>query len=266
MRLARTHDGDIGYLEAGQGDAIVLLHGIGSGARSWLAQIADLSSRWRVIAWNAPGYPPSASLPIAAPSAGDYAERLRDLLDWIGVDRCHLVGHSLGCLIAARYARLYPSRVASLTLASCALGHARLANDDRESLLASRIGDISELGARGMAEKRGPRLLGHGAAPELISAVVDTMALVDPAGYAQAARMLSSGDLVADIEQLSPDLAVQFLYGDADVITPPHANRLAAQARPASPVAVMKGAGHACYLEQPALFSRIVEGFSSAHG
>ena len=59
-RIARLHGGDIGYLDAGQGATLVLLHGIGSSSRSWKAQIERLASDWRIIAWNAPGYPPSA--------------------------------------------------------------------------------------------------------------------------------------------------------------------------------------------------------------
>lgn len=261
-RIARLPGGDIACLEAGKGAAFVLLHGIGSAARSWSAQIGALSSHWRVIAWNAPGYPPSAHLAADAPSATDYAARLEALLDSCGVSHCHLVGHSLGCLIAARFTRLHPERVRSLTLASCALGHARLAADERARLLQSRIDDVRELGPRGMAEKRGPRLLGPGASQDAIAAVVETMASVDPHGYAQASRMLSGGDLIGDIEALAPQVPMQFIYGGADVITPSDVNLRAAAARPDAPVTRLEGAGHACYVEQPDAFSAALDTFA----
>lgn len=266
LQIALLAGGDLTFLDAGVGPAIVLLHGIGSAARSWEQQIAALSPRWRVIAWNAPGYPPSAPLPMEGPSASDYADRLALTLDHIGVQKCHLVGHSLGCLIAGRFARLHPHRVTTLTLASCAVGHARLEASDRESLLSSRIGDVEALGARGMAEKRGPRLLGPGASAETIRAVVETMARVEPKGYGQASRMLSSGDLIEDIGALAPELPVQFIYGSADVITPPEVNLRAAAARPGAPVTVLPGAGHACYVEQPGSFGRAIEEFAKQHG
>ncbi|MBX9759200.1 MAG: alpha/beta hydrolase [Beijerinckiaceae bacterium] len=264
-RIARLPGGDIAYMEAGRGPAFVLLHGIGSAARSWGAQIASLSAHWRVIAWNAPGYPPSSPLESEAPSAADYAARLEALLDSCAVSQCHLVGHSLGCLVAAHFTRLHPARVRSLTLASCALGHARLPADERARLLDSRIGDVRDLGPRGMAEKRGPRLLGPGASPDTRAAVIETMAGVDPHGYAQASRMLSGGDLIGDIEAMAPEVPIQFIFGSADVITPPEVNLRAASARPGSPVTRIEGAGHACYVEQPDAFSAALESFAREH-
>ena len=55
LKLVDTPRGKIPYLEAGQGPPLLLLHGIGSGAASWGAQIDAFSNRYRVIAWNAPG-------------------------------------------------------------------------------------------------------------------------------------------------------------------------------------------------------------------
>ncbi|MDP2357546.1 MAG: alpha/beta hydrolase [Beijerinckiaceae bacterium] len=271
---ARSHElqivplagGDLAFLDAGAGPTIVLLHGIGSAAHSWEALVTALAPRWRVVAWNAPGYPPSAALPMEWPTASDYAHRLAVMLDHIGAERCHLVGHSLGCLIAGRFARLHPHRVATLTLASCAVGHARLETSERDRLLSSRIGDVETLGARGMAEKRGPRLLGPGAPAGTIRAVMETMASVDPKGYAQASRMLSRGDLIDDISALPQKLPVQFIYGSADIITSPEVNLRAAAARPGAPVTVLQGAGHACYVEQPGAFSRAIEEFANQHG
>lgn len=266
LRVTRAEGGDIAWLEAGQGPSIVLLHGIGSSACSWSGVMDALSPRFRVIAWNAPGYPPSAHFPSDAPAATVYAQRLAALLDELGVRRTHVVGHSLGCLIAARFANIRPERVASLTLASCALGHARLEPAVRERLLVSRIRDVEQLGPRGMAEKRGPCLLGPLASPDCAAAVIETMAKVDPRGYAQAARMLSRGDLIADLGSLGAEIPVQFVYGSADVITPPDANLRAAAARPGAPVTVLHDAGHACYVEQPAQFSRALEEFARQHG
>ncbi len=92
------------------------------------------------------------------------------------------------------------------------------------------------------------------------------MAAVDPHGYAQAARMLSRGDLIADIEAISAAIPLQFIYGGADVITPPAVNQRAAAARPGAPVTVLDNAGHACYVERPGEFSGAIEDFVRQHG
>ena len=118
-------------------------------------------------------------------------------------------------LIAASFAADHPERILSLTLASVAAGQARLPAAQREKALAQRLTDVTELGPRRMAEQRGPRLLAPAATPEMLRRVVDTMASVRPDGYSQAARMLASGDIKADIPRLPAAMPVQFLYGDA---------------------------------------------------
>jgi pimeloyl-ACP methyl ester carboxylesterase len=261
---ARTLDAGgaaFSYLDQGRGAALVMLHGIGSAARSFDRQIADLSGRWRAVAWDAPGYGGSSDLPIAHPAAEDYAEALARFLDALQIPTCHLLGHSLGCLMAAHFAALHPGRVLSLTLCSIAGGHASLPAQERRKLLDQRIGDLAALGPKGMAEKRAPRLLGPAAPPDALGRLIDTMGSVRPHGYGQAARMLSTGDIKADIRRLAADLPGQVIYGDADVITPPARNDDIAAAWPGAAVHVIAGAGHALYLEQPDRFNALVTDF-----
>ena len=246
------------YLDRGTGTPLVLLHGVGSAARSWRHQIEALASHLRVIAWDAPGYGSSTAVAAADPIAQHYAESLHNFLAALGIDRFHLVGHSLGCVMAARYARLNPERILSLTLASIATGHAQLPPGEREKLRAGRLDDLAALGPHGMAEKRGPRLLGPHATPDQVRAVVETMSMIRPDGYTQAVRMLSNADTRADVRALAPDLRVQFIYGDADAITTPEQNRSVHRERPAAPVHVLHGAGHALYIEQPDAFNELV--------
>ena len=254
------------YLEQGTGTPLVLLHGVGSAARSWKHQLDALSRNLRVIAWDAPGYGSSTALALAEPGAEDYAVALQDFLAALGVDRFHLVGHSLGCVMAARYARRHPERILSLTLASIATGHAQLPAAEREKLRAGRLDDVAALGPRGMAEKRGPRLLGPHATPENVRAVVETMALIRPDGYTQAVQMLSNADTPADVRALPSDMRVQFIYGDADVITTPEQNQRVHRKRPGAPVHVLAGAGHACYIEQPEAFNGLVWRWMGSQG
>jgi pimeloyl-ACP methyl ester carboxylesterase len=249
------------YLEQGSGTPLVLLHGIGSAARSWRHQLRGLGRAYRVIAWDAPGYGGSSPLPQQRPDAGDYADALEKLLCALNVERFHLVGHSLGCVIAARYARLRPERLLSLTLASVATGHARLPAEERARLREARLGDLAALGPRGMAEKRGPRLLGPHAAEDAIRAVIDTMAMLHPHGYAQAVHMLSAADTLDDLRALPPSLRAQIIYGDADVITPPAQNQSIARELPQAQAHVLSGAGHALYLEQPGAFNALLMAF-----
>lgn len=259
--LVTSKAGAISYSEAGSGAALVLLHGIGSGARSWRHQLAALGDRFRVIAWDAPGYGGSATYAKPAPDAGDYARSVAVFLDALGIASCHLVGHSLGALIAARFAADHPDRILSLTLASIASGHAMLPDAERARLRQGRLDDITMLGPRGMAEKRGPRLLTGEATEAMHRAVIETMAAVRPEGFSRAVMMLSSGNINADVARLPPTMRVQIVFGDQDQITTPDANRAVAALRPQAPVHVIAGAGHAVYIEQPAAFDAVLAEF-----
>jgi pimeloyl-ACP methyl ester carboxylesterase len=249
------------FLEQGRGPALVLLHGIGSAARSFDRQIAAFAPRFRVVAWDAPGYGGSTELPPSHPTAGDYADALDRFLAERGIDECHLLGHSLGCLMAARFAATWPKRALSLTLCSIAGGHAHLPYDERQKMLDQRIIDVVSMGPKVMAEKRAPRLLGPAAPPDALGRLIDTMSSVRTHGYSQAARMLSTGDIVADIAKLPKGLPGQVIYGDADVITPPARIREIAASWPGAAVHVIEGAGHALYLEQPDQFNALLTAF-----
>ena len=259
-RSTRAGDATFSYLEAGRGPPLVLLHGIGSGAASFRCQLEMLSARFRVVAWDAPGYGGSTRFATASL----YAAALDSWLGALAIDRCHLVGQSLGTLIAARFAAEQPERVLSLTLVGIAKGHARLPPSERQRLLAQRLDDLNRLGPQGMAAKRGPCLLGPEATVAMRRTVVEIMARIRPAGYAQAAHMLSTGDNTADLAALPTGLPIQILVGEADVITPPAINLEIAAALPAASVRVIAGAGHALYLEKPAEFNQLIADFAAS--
>ena len=77
------------YMEAGRVDLapVLLLHGIGANSLHWRYQLAGLADRFRLIAWNAPGYLLSDSLRAETPSCRDYADALDDLLSALKIDR-----------------------------------------------------------------------------------------------------------------------------------------------------------------------------------
>lgn len=252
--------GEISYVEAGEGPAIVWLHGIGSGAGSWRHQKSHFSSRFRVVMWNAPGYGQSTPPTNEFPSAGDYAVSLVALLDSLQIRRCHLVGHSLGALMAARFAADYgDERLLSLTLCAAAGGKGRLSALQQTAILDERLGDLRSLGARGMAEKRGPRLLGPGATADMIQEVIEIQAnSVKAVGYERAARMLVRADIYSDLKRLPASLRVQVVYGEDDSITLPESSQSIAAACGAPAYAVV-GAGHALYLERPERFNEVIE-------
>ncbi|MET3247808.1 pimeloyl-ACP methyl ester carboxylesterase [Burkholderia sp. OAS925] len=132
---------------------LVLLHGIGSGAASWVQQFEALSASRRVLAWDAPGYGESTPVAAASPAATDYANVLYEWLEKLGIERCVLVGHSLGAIIAGSFAAMHPQRVAGLLLLSPAGGYGAASAEVRETKRDQRLAMLNELGPQGLAEK-----------------------------------------------------------------------------------------------------------------
>lgn len=240
----------------------VLLHGIGSSSASWIKQleaVAD-SPALRVLAWDAPGYAGSSALPMAEPTAADYAQRLWAWLDGLG---CHspivLAGHSLGALMAASAAALQPGRIARLVLLSPARGYAAAPAAERERRLNERLDNLRQLGPAGMAQARAAAMLAPGADPVLIAQVRDTMAQINPAGYTQATHMLANGDIGADLARFraASTAPISVACGSADAITPPKGcAAVAAQAGVA--LTDLGPVGHICGLEAGAAVNRLL--------
>ena len=231
----------------------VCLHGIGSGAASWLdtALLLADEAALRVIAWDMPGYGASTPVASAQPTADDYAQRLGGLLDALAVERCVLVGHSLGAITAARAAREgspIAARIAQLVLISPALGYgAQGRQAEAERVRSQRLDTLAREGIAGMAAKADRRLLSEYADERARQWVRWNMGRLDAAGYTQAVQLLCGADVLAD---LPPAMPVQVACGALDVVTPPESCALAARACGVE-LQLLPDAGHACYVEQP---------------
>jgi pyruvate dehydrogenase E2 component (dihydrolipoamide acetyltransferase) len=109
------------YVLRGEGDGVpvLFLHGFGGDLDNWLFNLDAVAEVAPVIALDLPGHGQSTPrLPGTALS--DFAAFVVRFLDQLGVERVHVVGHSMGGAIAARMALDHPSRVASLALINSA--------------------------------------------------------------------------------------------------------------------------------------------------
>jgi pimeloyl-ACP methyl ester carboxylesterase len=250
-----TAGNGVSYLRrAGDDRTFVFLHGIGSRASSFLPLIERLERPESVIAWDAPGYGPSAPLREEWPLPQDYAAALEALLGERDVERVILVGHSLGTLIAASHARLYGGRLSGLVLMSPALGFGAPQGGPMSIAARARLDEFEALGAEGYAAKRAAQLVHDPASrPELVGGLKETMATLSQPGYGQAVRMLASGRLLDDVRVL--DLPCLILCGEEDTITPlDMARRVEKASAEASygkraRLALLPSAGHMIYLE-----------------
>lgn len=266
--LPERQQGDCGgfrlsWREAGHGRAVVLLHGISSGSASWVKQFSDsaLTDGHRLIAWDAPGYGGSALLSQTEPDAAVYAQALAALIAEMKLQRPLIVGHSLGALIASAYAAANPEGLSGLVLADPAQGYATATPEKRQQVYDQRKQTIETLGPQGYGEQRAAALLREGADPQDIAWVRSGMQQLNPAGFLNAAWMLANDDIKQYLSLYRGPL--QVWCGSVDSITPPQGAETLAQQQDA-PMRLIDNAGHASYLDAPAVFNRYLQDFTGA--
>jgi pimeloyl-ACP methyl ester carboxylesterase len=106
------------YLQKGEGNDVVLIHGLGGNMSFWYANktLVALKQHFRVTVYDIRGHGYSQFMKTGYTSL-DLARDLSGLMDAVGLDRAFLVGHSLGGLVALHTARLFPEKVSGLILA-----------------------------------------------------------------------------------------------------------------------------------------------------
>jgi pimeloyl-ACP methyl ester carboxylesterase len=115
IQFRRIHGYRRAFRLAGEGPALLLIHGIGDSSVSWLELIPALARDHTVIAPDLLGHGRSDK-PRADYSIGAYANAMRDLLTVLGLERATIVGHSLGAGVAMQFAYQYPERCERLVL------------------------------------------------------------------------------------------------------------------------------------------------------
>jgi pimeloyl-ACP methyl ester carboxylesterase len=112
------------YEETGSGIPIVFVHEFAGDHRAWEPQIRYFARRYRCIAYDARGYPPS-DVPEAERYSQDRArDDIRAVLDGLKLDKAHIVGLSMGGFAALHFGFTYPQRARSLVIAGCGYGAA----------------------------------------------------------------------------------------------------------------------------------------------
>ncbi|HEY0329343.1 MAG TPA: alpha/beta hydrolase [Rhodopseudomonas sp.] len=114
-KFATVNGVKLHYLEAGHGDAIVLLHGYAETSRMWRPLIERLAAKHRVIAPDLRGFGSSAA-PADGYTKAALARDVHALLQSLKIERVKIVGHDIGLMVAYGYAAQYPAEVERIVL------------------------------------------------------------------------------------------------------------------------------------------------------
>ncbi len=114
-RLVETSSGRVACIKAGSGPTLILLHGLGTSSETWVPTIRALADRFTVYAPDLAGHGNSSGAPLRG-SVEPLVNALDDFCAVEGIETAAIVGHSLGGLVAVRFALNHPDRVSHLVL------------------------------------------------------------------------------------------------------------------------------------------------------
>jgi pyruvate dehydrogenase E2 component (dihydrolipoamide acetyltransferase) len=241
-------------LGAGTGVPVVFVHGFGADLNSWMFNQPVLADRHRTIAIDLPGHGGSGKTVGDRPDASAFAADLHELFAALGVERVHLVGHSMGGAIACRFALDHAQQAASLTL----IAPAGLGPDINAAFIDGFVNMDRRRDAQDVL-----KLLVHD--PGLVSRqmVEDVLRYKRLDGVAAALSTIAATWFAGGRQHEIFDLAalampVQLVWGREDRIIPvAHAEALAGKL----PVHILDNAGHLPHMEKTAEVNRLIARF-----
>ena len=271
MPLAAMNDGTRLYYEStGSGFPLLFSHEYAGDYRSWEPQVRYFARRYRVIAYNARGYPPSdVPADVDAYSQAHAMHDIAQLLEALQVPQAHVVGLSMGGYATLHFGLNYPQMARSLVVAGC--GYGSVAGDRQKfqqdsARVAQRI-EHDGMQATAAVYAKGPtRVQFEDKDPRGWQEFADQLAEHSATGAALTMRGVqgqrpSVYELEAQMRQLQvPTLIVT---GDEDepCLEP---GLFMKRAIPTSGLVVVPKTGHTINLEEPESFNRIVSDFLTA--
>jgi len=249
----------VSYAGAGDsGDVVLLVHGYGGDRNSWLFLQEPLAARHRVYALDLPGHGTSAK-DVGDGSVELLADAVLGVLDAVGSDRAHLVGHSLGGAVVLAAAARSPGRIASLTLfAPAGFGPSISAGYVRGFAAAQTRRELKPLVGQLFADEQ---LVTRQVVDDLLA--YKRLDGVDAALAALAETLLDGDeqriDSAAAVRALGEVVPVTVVWGSADRIIPAEQASSVAAVAPGAAVRVIDGAGHMPHMERPAEAQAAVE-------
>jgi pimeloyl-ACP methyl ester carboxylesterase len=268
MPYATADDGiRLYYEEAGTGIPLLFVHEYAGDHRSWEPQLRHFGQRYRAIAFNARGYPPSDVPQDPGAYAQDRAaDDIAAVLTHLGISASHIVGLSMGGFATLHMGFRHPAMARSLTVAGCGYG----AEPDKREAFRAEAANIAafirEQGMIAFAER-------YAYGPTRVQ-----FETKDPRGFADFKRMLAEHDPVGavntqlGVQRERPSLwalteqmralsvPTLILNGDEDwpCLLP---GILMKETIPGAAMAIMPNCGHGINLEDPGQFNRILGDF-----
>ena len=221
---------------------MVLIHGVGMDQRAWQPQVAPLSGQHLVVSYDMLGHGASG-LPAEGVRLADFAQQLLHLLDQLGIATAHIVGHSMGAMVAQEFALSYPERTRTLL----ALNAVFQRDEQQRAAVQQRARLLNEQGVQATVESTIARWFGSPVPAHLapLAALAqDILGDVHPLGYARAYQLFAASDAAHADRLAQLQRPALFFTGELDPNSSPDMSQAMARLVPDGECQVLSGARH----------------------
>jgi len=236
-RLAVEVDGD--------GEPVVMIHGLGGSTNTFTALLPAFA-RHKRVRFDLPGSGRSSR--VEGPlSVERFVEATKRAMAAAKVEKAHVVGHSMGTIVAAHFAAAEPNAVRSLAL----FGPLLAPPDQARANIRARAAKARQEGMQGIADALLQASISSETRAKRRAAVAfvrESLMAQDPDGYARSCEALAEMQSADTSKIACPTLLVT---GDEDVVSPPQSVRMMGQKIAGSRVEVLRGCGHWTPVEKP---------------
>lgn len=249
------------YSVVGEGPALFMVHGIGSRRATWNPLVEQLRSDFQCISYDLRGHGDSP-VPPTPYTLEDLVLDLEALRQHLGIERVHIIGHSLGGMVGPAYARAFPARVVSLGLLSTAAGR----TPEDSAKVKAVVTAMEQRGIAPVLDTLVERWYTDdfiARRPDAIEArkrqVIDTPSDV----FLSVFHIYAETEMAPWLHEVTPPSLV--LTGELDGGCNPRLNRLIANTLPNAELVILDGLKHSILVEGPDRVAPHVRDFLLRH-
>ena len=233
------------------------MHGLGLNSESFEPQLDELSDEFNVVAWNMPNLGSTSS---KAMNFDNLANSGFQLLDSLDIKSCHVVGHSMGGMIALEMALINPDRIKSISLLGATSAFGGKDDTFKNSFLSSRLRPLSEGHTmKEVAQYNVPLMFSEDANQEYITRSIEAMGKISTNEYRLALECLTTFNRRTEISFIEQPCCL--IAASLDQAAPASTMKKMSEKIKNSSYHLIDNCGHMMQLDKPEKINTIIRAF-----